>query len=48
MNSFTYSRATSNAQALEAGATRGAHFLAGGTNLVDLMKDGIVRMRNGY
>jgi xanthine dehydrogenase YagS FAD-binding subunit len=38
MKSFAYSRVTSNAQALEAVRTRGASFLAGGTNLVDLMK----------
>jgi xanthine dehydrogenase YagS FAD-binding subunit len=38
MKSFAYSRATSTAQALEAANVRGASFLAGGTNLVDLMK----------
>ena len=38
MKSFTYHRATSNAQALDAARTHGASFLAGGTNLVDLMK----------
>jgi xanthine dehydrogenase YagS FAD-binding subunit len=38
MKSFAYSRVTSNAEALEAGKARGASFLAGGTNLVDLMK----------
>jgi xanthine dehydrogenase YagS FAD-binding subunit len=38
MKAFAYSRATSNAQALQAVRTRGARFLAGGTNLVDLMK----------
>jgi xanthine dehydrogenase YagS FAD-binding subunit len=38
MKSFTYSRVSSNAQALEAARGRGASFLAGGTNLVDLMK----------
>jgi xanthine dehydrogenase YagS FAD-binding subunit len=38
MKSFAYSRATSNAQALEAIRARGTSFLAGGTNLVDLMK----------
>src|SRR5580698_10546054 len=38
MKSFAYSRATSNAQALQAARIRGASFLAGGTNLVDLMK----------
>jgi xanthine dehydrogenase YagS FAD-binding subunit len=38
MKSFSYSRVTSNVQALEAAKSRGASFLAGGTNLVDLMK----------
>lgn len=38
MKSFAYTRAASNAQALEAARRRGASFLAGGTNLVDLMK----------
>ncbi len=38
MNSFAYSRVTSNAEALGAIQTRGAGLLAGGTNLVDLMK----------
>jgi xanthine dehydrogenase YagS FAD-binding subunit len=41
MKSFTYSRVTSNAHALEAANGRGASFLAGGTNLVDLMKYGV-------
>lgn len=38
MKSFAYTRATSNEQALDAVKARGAAFLAGGTNLVDLMK----------
>jgi len=38
MKSFAYSRVMSNAQALEAARARGARFLAGGTNLLDLMK----------
>ncbi len=38
MKSFAYTRATSNDQALDAVKARGATFLAGGTNLVDLMK----------
>jgi xanthine dehydrogenase YagS FAD-binding subunit len=38
MKSFSYSRVSSNAQALEAVKARGTSFLAGGTNLVDLMK----------
>jgi xanthine dehydrogenase YagS FAD-binding subunit len=38
MKTFAYVRAQSNEQALSAGRARGAAFLAGGTNLVDLMK----------
>jgi xanthine dehydrogenase YagS FAD-binding subunit len=38
MKSFTYERATSPAQAAAAAARPGAKFLAGGTNLLDLMK----------
>jgi xanthine dehydrogenase YagS FAD-binding subunit len=38
MNPFTYQRPTDTAQAIHAGALRGAKFLGGGTNLVDLMK----------
>jgi xanthine dehydrogenase YagS FAD-binding subunit len=38
MKSFAYSRVRSNAQALDAARASGAKFLAGGTNLVDLMK----------
>lgn len=39
MKAFTYERATSPAQAAEAAArTPGARFIAGGTNLLDLMK----------
>ena len=38
MKSFAYSRVSSNAQAIEAARGQGASFLAGGTNLVDLMK----------
>jgi xanthine dehydrogenase YagS FAD-binding subunit len=38
MNTFEYSRATSEEQALKSGRNREAKFLAGGTNLVDLMK----------
>jgi xanthine dehydrogenase YagS FAD-binding subunit len=41
MKSFNYERATANEGAILAGATRGAKFLAGGTNLVDLMKYGV-------
>ncbi|GAA3757164.1 FAD binding domain-containing protein [Terriglobus aquaticus] len=38
MNSFAYRRATSSAQALDEVKAPNASFLAGGTNLVDLMK----------
>ena len=38
MKSFAYHRVSSNEQAIEAARGRGASFLAGGTNLVDLMK----------
>ena len=41
MKSFSYERATAPESAIYAGATRGAKFLAGGTNLVDLMKYGV-------
>jgi xanthine dehydrogenase YagS FAD-binding subunit len=41
MKSFSYERATAAEGAIHAGATRGAKFLAGGTNLVDLMKYGV-------
>ena len=39
MKSFTYERATSAEQAVAAAARQpGAKFIAGGTNLLDLMK----------
>jgi xanthine dehydrogenase YagS FAD-binding subunit len=41
MKSFSYQRATATENAIHAGAARGAKFLAGGTNLVDLMKYGV-------
>jgi xanthine dehydrogenase YagS FAD-binding subunit len=41
MKSFSYERATGTEGAIHAGGTRGAKFLAGGTNLVDLMKYGV-------
>ncbi|MFE1601142.1 FAD binding domain-containing protein [Methylobacterium sp. ID0610] len=43
MNPFDYVRPASVSEAVAAGAAPGAVFLAGGTNLVDLMKGGIVR-----
>ena len=41
MKSFEYQRTSTTADALQAGKMRGAKFLAGGTNLVDLMKYGV-------
>jgi xanthine dehydrogenase YagS FAD-binding subunit len=41
MKSFSYVRATATVGAIHAGSERGAKFLAGGTNLVDLMKYGV-------
>ena len=41
MNPFNYQRATGAEAAVHAGAGKGAKFLAGGTNLVDLMKYGV-------
>ena len=41
MKAFSYERAASVAEAIELGARPGAKFIAGGTNLLDLMKLGI-------
>jgi len=41
MKPFTYERPTSTAEAIEAAARPGARLIAGGTNLLDLMKLGI-------
>ena len=41
MKAFSYERASSLNEALEMGARPGAKFIAGGTNLLDLMKLGI-------
>lgn len=41
MKDFSYERAASLGEALEMGARPGAKFIAGGTNLLDLMKLGI-------
>jgi xanthine dehydrogenase YagS FAD-binding subunit len=41
MKAFHYQRTSTAAEAVRAGAPRGARFLAGGTNLVDLMKYGV-------
>ena len=44
MNRFVYSRATDVADAVRRlAADRGARFIAGGTNLLDLMKENVVR-----
>ncbi len=43
MNQFDYVRPTTVAEAIAAAAEPGAAFLAGGTNLVDLMKVGVAR-----
>src|SRR5581483_7465010 len=43
MNPFSYARPTGIAEALREGAARHARFLAGGTNLVDLMKENVER-----
>ena len=43
MQPFDYRRAASVDEAVRLGMTPGAHFLGGGTNLVDLAKGGVVR-----
>jgi xanthine dehydrogenase YagS FAD-binding subunit len=43
MNRFEYERAATVAKAVAAGGAEGAMFLAGGTNLLDLMKGDLVR-----
>src|SRR5580658_10412403 len=44
MNPFAFQKATTPEDAVKAvSATRGAKFLGGGTNLVDLMKDNVER-----
>jgi xanthine dehydrogenase YagS FAD-binding subunit len=43
MNRFEYARPTTVADAVKAAATPGAAYLAGGTNLLDLMKGGVTR-----
>jgi xanthine dehydrogenase YagS FAD-binding subunit len=40
---FTYSRATDSAAAIRDAAQAGAKYLGGGTNLVDLMREGVER-----
>ncbi len=43
MNPFAYTRATSVTEAVAAGRDDSARFLAGGTNLIDLMKENVER-----
>jgi xanthine dehydrogenase YagS FAD-binding subunit len=43
MNRFEYTRPATLAEAVTAGAVPGAAYLAGGTNLMDLMKGGVTR-----
>jgi len=43
MNRFDYCRASSTADAVTMGEYPGSIFLAGGTNLVDLMKENVIR-----
>lgn len=40
---FTYARAADPAEAVRLGTGRGARYLGGGTNLVDLMREGVER-----
>jgi xanthine dehydrogenase YagS FAD-binding subunit len=43
MNRFEYARPATLAEAVAAGAVKGAAYLAAGTNLMDLMKGGVMR-----
>ncbi len=43
MNPFSYTRAHDVADAIRAAAGQGAKFIAGGTNLIDLMKENVER-----
>ena len=43
MTPFTYSRATDSSAAIREAAQSGAKYLGGGTNLVDLMREGVER-----
>jgi xanthine dehydrogenase YagS FAD-binding subunit len=43
MNRFDYAQAHDSAEAVRLGGATGARFLAGGTNLVDLMKENVER-----
>jgi xanthine dehydrogenase YagS FAD-binding subunit len=43
MTPFTYSRAADSAAAIREAAQAGARYLGGGTNLVDLMREGVER-----
>ncbi|RYG57749.1 MAG: xanthine dehydrogenase family protein subunit M, partial [Alphaproteobacteria bacterium] len=43
MNRFGYARPTSIEHALQLGAQENARYIAGGTNLIDLMKEDVER-----
>ena len=43
MNRFDYTRAADVAEAVRSGAAEGASYIAGGTNLIDLMKENVAR-----
>ncbi len=43
MNPFAYQQASTPEEAVKAVSSRGAKFLGGGTNLIDLMKDNVER-----
>lgn len=45
MNPFSYTRATDVAHATSEGAATDVKFIAGGTNLLDLMKENVERPR---
>lgn len=45
MTPFRYARAADTSDALRLGAERGAVYLGGGTNLVDLMREGVAQPR---
>ncbi|MDR6955322.1 CO/xanthine dehydrogenase FAD-binding subunit [Ancylobacter sp. 3268] len=46
MNPFSYHRSTDPIDAVRHAGTAGAHYLGGGTNLVDLMRETIERPRS--
>ena len=46
MRPFSYERPDDLASAVQAGSQQGAYFIAGGTNLLDLMKVDVERPRH--